>query len=151
MLRIALMLSAISFTVLLVHDHGKSAFLRRFQDALDQTDTILFEVDSDSKIIYVSDPIYHMLGWRNTELIGKSLHTIMPSAYIDAHDRAVSRRMNSKEPPRVSVVVSYALHRNGAVIPMRTRIYLSNHKTCFAVMNRANDIVVKEDPKNVSL
>ncbi|WEL17493.1 Signal transduction histidine kinase [Halorhabdus sp. SVX81] len=91
----------------------------RFEALTGQTTLGVLTIDEDSIIQYANDAITELFGYTPGELVGESLHTIMPERFHDEHTAAISRYLEAGQRQLDWDWIELpGRHRDGTEIPL---------------------------------
>jgi adenylate cyclase len=92
---------------------------QRLQAILQSANDAIISIDSDGRVILWNDYAERLLGYSAEEMIGETLHAIIPTRHREGHEQGISRVTGGGETHVIGNTVELAaLHRTGHEIPI---------------------------------
>ncbi len=108
-------------------DVGAAHELQTFTATVRDSDRRVIGVDDANRIIAISRPLAHALGWEVDQLVGRRIVVLIPSHLREAHVAGFTRHLTTGEAHALGVpLVLPVLHANGTEVPSRFLIQQSH-------------------------
>lgn len=92
-----------------------------FKEIYARQDVPVVVINSRSEFVYVNHCFYHVFGWDQEEILGRSLSLIIPKELWDAHNMGMSRFLTTQKPTLLGKPLQLkALDRSG-------RVFMAEH------------------------
>ena len=126
----------------------------QFLALLDATVDAVIVIDSQGLIELFNRAAEKMLGYTAAEIVGKNVHTLMPSPYKDKHDGYIHNYVETKHPRIIGIGREVkALKRNGEVFPIELsvgEVKHSSHQQFVGIIRDISDRVKVQADLNES-
>jgi PAS domain S-box-containing protein len=91
----------------------------RFSALTSNTDQVVLTIDDDSVVRYANEATEAVFGYAPDELVGRSLLTLVPERFHDAHEAAIDRYLETGERSlEWDWIELPGLHRDGHEVPL---------------------------------
>ena len=115
--------------------HDLQNALHQSKAVFDSANDAIITANSEGKILSWNHAAHEIFGYKESEVVGKSLSIIVPEHYREAHDKGLKRVASGGEQHVIGKTVELAgQHKDGRLIPIELSLstWLSDGDRCFS-------------------
>jgi two-component system NtrC family sensor kinase len=113
----------------------------RTQAIVDKSPVAILSMDTDGKIISFNPHAESIFGYKQSEILGKSMTTLIPKEFHQQHNDGLQRYVETGKSTILNKLIEVnALHQSGKIFPIELRVNVMKHDNETFFTGMINDV-----------